>query len=126
MLGKLLGRDAAAEVGRGIVSEPKLVDEKADCLGIESGGSAQVRGNCCLLLGAEELVWVMWKPQSTHRIARGKFRSVEVVRSHLGKSRGFKLVKLVFENDEGASDSVAWLVQDLEGWVDQLKSAIAE
>lgn len=124
MLGRLLGRDAAVEAGRAIVTDPILADEKANCLGIESRGMAQIRGNCCLLLGAEELVWVMWRPQRTHRIARGRFRGVEVVRSHLGKSRGFKLVKLAFDNDEGARDSVAWLVQDLDAWVSQLKSAV--
>ena len=123
MLGKLLGKTSAAEEAWAAAGNVLLSDDMANCFGVESLGAAQVRGNCCLALGPEQLVSVMWMPRRSLIIPRAAMRGVEVVRSHLGKTKGVPMVKLHFVNGQGANDSVAWIVRDQAAWVAQLQDA---
>lgn len=103
-----------------LVGEPELVDGFANCFGVESAGMAQIRGNGCLALGRSTLAFVMLLPRKTLVIPRDAITHVEVVRSHLGKSKGVKLLKVVFDSETGSTDSVAWAVKDLDAWVAKL------
>lgn len=49
--------------------------------------------------------------------------SVETPKSFLGKTKGRKLLKVDFRNDVGGTDSAAWLVPDLEKWVEAIKGS---
>lgn len=83
---------------------------------------AQVRGNGCLCLGSEKLVFVLWLPRRKLEIPRSKLLGVESVKSHLGKSKFVPLLKVRFTNDVGEEDSVAWTVRDLPRWLNELGS----
>ncbi len=92
----------------------------ANCFGITSGGMAQIRGNGCLCLGSEQLVFVQWIPRRKLEIPRSRLRGVESVRSHLGKATVAPLVKVTFTNEAGAEDSAAWVVREHERWLTEL------
>jgi hypothetical protein len=117
----MLGKKGAAQEARAYLEEVVLADEKANYFGVESEGKARVRGNCALMLGTDKLVSVMWLPRRALTIPTTAFRAVEEVRSHMGRSVAFKLIKLQFVNDGGLDDSVAWFVSDREAWVTRLR-----
>ncbi len=119
MFGSKKAKNKALE----IVPEPQLIDGMANFFGVESQGAAKVRGNCCLALGDEQLVSVMWLPQRVTTIPRAAFRSVELTKWHLGKTKGMEMVKLHFVNEAGDDDSVAWIVRDKDAWRQALEDA---
>ncbi len=94
-----------------------LLDGQALSFGIESAGVTQVRGNGCLLLTPTRLVFAMWAPKRELCIPRDRVEAIERPRSHLGKSQGVELLKVIFRDDAGDSDAVAWRVRDLDAWV---------
>ena len=89
----------------------------ANFFGIESAGLGQVRGNGVLLLTKEELYFEMWIPRKEIRIPVQSIVEVKSVRSHLMKSKGIPLLKVVFTNPKGLRDSCAWAVANLEIWL---------
>jgi hypothetical protein len=97
-----------------------LVDNMANCLGVESGGRAQARGNGCLVLSTGRLVFAMWVPRRDLVIPRDQILGVERVTSHLGRSVAVPLVKVRFRNPDGAEDAVAWVVRGADAWIDAL------
>jgi hypothetical protein len=98
-----------------------LIDESANSFGVQSRGIWQMRGNGCLALTSDEIVFVMWWPRRELRIPRSRITSVEQTKWHLGKTRGRALLKVGFVNEAGAPDSVAWYVTHLAEW----KAALA-
>ncbi len=92
------------------------MDDSANSFGVESRGAAQIRGNGCLALTADEVLFVMWLPLRELRISRDRITLVERARSHLGKRVGRPLLRVRFADDIGRDDSVAWLVRDLPAW----------
>ncbi len=96
-----------------------LIDEVANCFGVESRGMTQIRGNGCLVATDGELCFVMWAPRREMTISRPDIVAVETPRSHLGKSKGIPLLKVVHQQG-AARDSVAWVVRDLDAWVEVL------
>lgn len=113
------GKKSAAQA-RAAAGDEVLCDTSANSFGVTSRGMAQIRGNGCLCLGSEQLVFVLWLPRRKLEIPRSKLLGVEKVRSHLGKTKGVSLVKVTFTNDAGEEDSVAWAVRDLSRWMDEL------
>jgi hypothetical protein len=96
--------------------ELELMDESANSFGLESRGVAQIRGNGCLALTADEVIFVMWLPRRELRIPRERISLVERAGSHLGKTVGRPLLRVRFADEIGRDDSVAWLVRDLLAW----------
>lgn len=90
-------------------------DYRASFFGVTSQGMTQFRGLGVLVLAKDGLHFHMLSPSRDLSIPLADIRGTEVVRSHLGKTVGRKLLKVVFVQD-GADDSVAWWVQDPEGW----------
>ncbi len=88
----------------------------ANCFGQETVGLAQVRGNGTLVLTEEGLFFKMWMPQKTIMIDMAEITGLEIVKSHLGKTKFCPLLKVSFTNQEGVQDSVAWLVPDPNDW----------
>ena len=116
------GKKSAAEA-RAAAGDAVLCDTMANSFGVSSRGRTQVRGNGCLCLGREQLVFVQWIPQRRLEIPRSSLLRVEEVRSHLGKSKGVPLVKVCFTNRAGEEDSVAWIVRDHARWMRELEAA---
>lgn len=51
------------------------------------------------------------------RISRLSILEVTTTRAHLGKTMGRKLLKVVWTNEQGERDSIAFWVKDLDGWL---------
>jgi hypothetical protein len=96
----------------------------ANFFGQESLGYTQVRGNCSLIIMGDEIVSEMWLPKRILRIPAASVISFETPKSYLGKSRGVRLLKVVFTNENGLKDSAAWRVRNLDETVQLLRSII--
>lgn len=92
--------------------EPILVAENANYFGRRSAGRFQIRGNGCLALGEDQLVFVQWLPRRDLVIRRSAITAVDSVDSHLGKRVGRPLLRVAFEGDVAA-----WWVHDLDRWL---------
>ena len=112
-----LRRRAAARV-RARLGEDRilLMDDRANSLGIESRGVAQIRGNGCLAATGDEVLFVMWIPRRELLIERERITAVERAGSHVGKTIGRPLLRLRYIDEAGREDSVAWFVRDLPAW----------
>ena len=103
----------ALRAARGLLGEePLLVDESANYFGRSSAGRFQIRGNGCLALGDEQLVFVMWLPRRELAIRRSAITAVDTADSHLGKRIGRPLLRVAFDGDVAA-----WWVRDLDRWL---------
>jgi len=96
----------------------------ANFFGQESIGMMQIRGNGMLVLTDKELYFRMWAPKRELSIPVGSILTIETPRSHLGKTVGRALLKVVFRDENGQRDSAAWLVRDLPSWKGSLETLI--
>ncbi len=94
------------------------ISSNANFFGVESLGAAQLRGNGVLLLTSEEFFFEMWMPKKEFHISISSIINIEVVKSHLGKTKSRPLLKVVFQNVKGETDSAAWLVGNIPHWKD--------
>ena len=121
MLRKLL-QTARAEVYAEYPAHVRiLTSPMANLFGVQSGGMKQIRGNGILLLTASQIYFRMLLPRRELLVPLRSVTSVETPKSFLGKTKGRKLLKVDFRNDTGGTDSAAWLVQDLEKWVETIR-----
>lgn len=97
--------------------EPVLADDLANCFGVESAGAAQLRGNGCLALGPDLLVFAMWLPKRDIVVPRTRILEVDTPRSHLRKSVGRPLLRVAWAREDGVQDRAAWFVRDLDAWL---------
>jgi hypothetical protein len=93
----------------------------ANFFGQESLGLKQIRGNGVLLLLAGELIFEMWFPRRTFTIFLADIRSIERAKKHLRKNILRPLLKVVFLNNNGQTDSMAWWVRDVDDWIFKLR-----
>ena len=100
-----------------------LRENDANSFGVESGGVWQVRGNGTLALTKHELLFAQWAPNRLLRIPRRSIVEATTTRSHLGKTIGRDLLKVVWSTDLGTRDSIALWVGDLDGWLEALGSS---
>lgn len=98
-----------------------LREGDANSFGVESGGVWQVRGNGSLALTKRELLLAQWVPNRLLRIPRRSIIEVTTTRSHLGKTIGRDLLKVVWTTELGTQDSIALQVRDLDGWLEALR-----
>ncbi len=99
-----------------------LSTNDANFFGQQSRKSTQVRGNGVLILNAQELYFEMWRPKKILQIPISSVLKIEITKSFLHKSVFRKLLKVVFTNQEGEEDAVAWWVTSLEKWIEELES----
>ena len=100
-----------------------LRENDANSFGVESAGPWQVRGNGTLALTEDELLFAQWVPNRLLRIRRKSILEVTTTRSHLGKTIGRKLLKVIWTTELGTQDSIALWVSDLDGWLAALSAA---
>jgi hypothetical protein len=120
-LGPITGR-LRRRARRHFAGSDLLREEDANSFGVESAGPWQVRGNGTLALTKHEVLFAQWVPNRLLRIPRRAIVEVTTVRSHLGKTVGRKLLKVVWTTEVGQQDSIALWVADLGGWLDALDS----
>ncbi|NHJ85704.1 MAG: hypothetical protein FK734_09600 [Asgard group archaeon] len=92
----------------------------ANFFGQESRGLWQFRGNGVLILTSKELFFEMWMPKKVSNIPIKNIVKVEKAKWHLRKSKNRLLLKIIFINEEGQTDSAAWLIRDLDDWINAL------
>jgi hypothetical protein len=103
--------------------DARLIDRAASFFGQESRGGMQMRGNGTLILTDSDLIFEMWIPDKQFRIPLRSIQAIENPSSFLGKSRFTPLLKVVYLNDQGKTDSMAWQVADLRGWMRLINEA---
>ena len=103
----------------------RQIDPRASFFGQESRKGAQMRGNGTLILTDSDLIFEMWIPNKQFSIPLQSIQAIENPTWFLGKSRFTPLLKVVYINDQGATDSMAWQVADLNGWMRLINEARA-
>lgn len=94
----------------------------ANFFGQESKGVLQTRGNGTLVLTDTELYFEKFIPRQEIHIPLSTIQRIETAKSHLGKTVFRPLLKVVYQNEAGQPDSIAWLVPDVEGLKQQLEA----
>ena len=95
--------------------------------GKESLGMRQIRGmGNIFLLGKPEyrLYFEMWKPKREFNIPIVNITGCEITKWHLKKSKNRPLLKILFTNEKGEADSVAWLIRNLNEWKDSIDKIV--
>jgi hypothetical protein len=105
--------------------QARQIDRAASFFGQESRGAAQVRGNGTLILTDADLIFEMWLPNREFRIPLRSIQAIENPTSFLGKSRFAPLLKVVYINEQGTTDAMAWQVPDLSRWMQLINDARA-
>ncbi|MBD3190274.1 MAG: hypothetical protein GF308_06505 [Candidatus Heimdallarchaeota archaeon] len=96
----------------------------ANFFGLESKGNKQIRGNGNLFLTDKCLYFKMWVLKKEIIIPLSAIEKLETPKWHIGKSKFRPLLKIFFINKSGKKDSAAWLVKDLENWINVIKGMI--
>jgi len=96
-----------------------LRDGMANSLGLESRGPVQLRGNGGLVLTREELHFLPLVGVAEVRVRLEEIRKVSLVRVHLGKTVGRRLLRVDY-GEGAAADAVAFSVREPERWQDEL------
>jgi len=109
----LAARYPAADVVR---SEPMALS-----FGLQSKGVTQMRGNGVLALTRNELWFSMLVGGFSLAVPLPSIVAVTLVRSHLGKTQGTKLLHVRFTVN-GVEDAIAWRVPSPEAWVESLET----
>ena len=109
-------RSAARDTLNQLAGTPHLVDEGASCFGQTSTQGRVYAGYGCLGNADEELIFVLWSDRATLQIRHDDITAVEIVHSHLNRSKGARLLKITWEV-AGHEDSVAWAVANIEAWL---------
>ena len=123
LIRKLL-RTAMTEVNAEFPEHVRIITSPmANLFGIESEGMKEIRGNGILLLTPSQLYFRMLLPRRVLLVPLRSITSIETPKSFLGKTKGRKLLKVDFRNDVGGTDSAAWLVPDLEKWVEAIRGS---
>jgi len=121
-LGRRVAEDVVAALGgRSAVFE---LEKSANCLGVRSKGHGQVRGNGCLALTADEIVFRMWIPSRITRVPLDSITAVDTGRAFMGKASPLKHVRVTWTSGEGPDDETAWIVRDAERWQTAIKNAV--
>ncbi len=102
-------------------SPPLLVEPTANCFGFESKGATQLRGNGCLALTPDRLVFAMWVPARDTVVERSQILRVDTAKSHLGKTQGAALLRVRFRTPQGVEEVAAWRLRDLTPWLEELR-----
>lgn len=103
-------------------SDVVRLDLGANSFGLSSKGPAQARGNGALVLTPTALRFFQLVPAIEVAVPLTDIREITLVRSHLGKSVGYRLVKVTF-GTSGGSDAIAWFVPEPEAWAEAIETA---
>ena len=112
---RLRARGRAAIDERFPAAEVLRSETMAQSYGEQSRGAAQARGSGALALTKGELFFLLYVPERELRVPLSSIQATAIVRSHLGKTSGVKLLKVTFTTEDG-EDAVAWRVPDPDAW----------
>jgi len=101
----------------------RQVDRAASFFGQKSRGATQMRGIGSLILTDSDLVFEMWVPNTEFRVPLRSIQTLENPTWFLGKSRFTPLLMVVYTNEQGTTDAMAWQVPDLSDWMRRINEA---
>lgn len=101
-----------------------LIASDANFFGQNSAGFKQIKGNGTLVLTKEKLYFELLLPKKVIEIPLKKIERIEEDRSHLGKTTGSKLMKIIYRNESGSIDCCAWLVRNRKAWFNQIEQLL--
>lgn len=84
----------------------------------------QIRGNGIFILTEKELYFELYLLKIIITIPINQISKIETPRSHLGKSKLKKLLKIIYTNQNQEKDSIAWLVKQLPSWLENIQNII--
>lgn len=96
-------------------------DNMANYFGMESYKGKQTRGNGVLVLAQRELYFLRLLPRMELCIPLKRIKRIVTPSSFLGKSVLKPLLKVEYQDEDGALNSVAWYVKDLTTFKKSLK-----
>lgn len=102
----------------------KMIIRGANFFGQQSLGVTQGRGNGILVLTDTELYFERLLPRKEFHIPLAAIQSIETPTSFLTKTVFRPLLKVVFQNDAGQIDAMAWYMEDVEGTKRTIEGAI--
>ncbi len=88
----------------------------ASFIGQSSGAFGAVKGSGVLALTDEELYFELWLPKRELRIPVSDITGISTPASFQTRTVFRPLLQVDFKNANGAPDSVAWSVSELEQW----------
>ena len=94
----------------------------ANSFGQTSLGHSQVRGTGTLIFSNKRIFFLMWLPKKELSIPISSIQKIETPKTHLGKTKLRKLLKVHFINEKKEPDSIAWMVENLEEAKKKLES----
>jgi hypothetical protein len=101
-----------------------LVSSNPNFYGQYSLGRSQIRGNGVLILTSDSLFFEMYFPKKKFNFPLRNIRNVDTVKSFLGKTQFRQLLRITFINNKGEEDSAAWLVKNLDIWINRIEQII--
>lgn len=96
--------------------------ESASLFGQESLGKTQLRGNGVLVLLPDRLLFERMAARREYVIPLAEITGIETPKSFLGKTRGVALLKVLWQDAAGKTDSMAWQVGDPGDWISQIET----
>lgn len=89
------------------------IETSVNFFGQESRKATQMRGNGTMILTDDEIIFKQWVVNKVFRIPYRSITGIENPTSFLGKSQFVPLLKIVYTDEQGQQDSMAWRVRDL-------------
>lgn len=102
----------------------RLIVPGANFFGQQSKGATQLRGNGTLVITDTQVVFEGWMPRREFIIPISRITGIETPNSFLGKTVFTPVLKVVYHNEAGQEDAMAWFVQDLSTVKSQLEQAL--
>lgn len=116
---------ARVETMRQRFPDARFILAGANCYGRQSRGSGQMRGNGTLVLTDTELIFEHWLPRSETRIPLRAIDQVDTTKSFRRKWSLRPLLRVIFRTETGATDAIAWLVEDAAASHQAIEAAIS-
>lgn len=121
----LIGRQSRKQIALSQDDHPDAERiDFANFYGQESRGAMQVRGGGTLVLLPDRLIFRMLVTGREFTILRDRILRIETPTSFRGKTNLRPLLKVVYRDEAGGEDSMAWLVRDLAQWRATLAAGI--
>jgi hypothetical protein len=93
----------------------------ANFFGQESLGLKQIRGNGTLVLTDKSIIFALWKPNREFTMPLNEINGIEKTKWHLKKTKGIMMLRVLFTNTKGEKDSIAWIVDNLQDWIENIE-----
>jgi len=101
-----------------------FMDKHALYFARQSDDYSHFRGTGYLVLTEDELYFERQLAGKTFIIPTSSIREVETTRRLGGQSAGKRMLKVVFEAQDGQQDAIAWKVRELERWLKEVSSVV--